>query len=112
LTTEPDEVLWERALGTIDRNARKQSQLIEDLLDISRASTGQFRLDVRPIRLPNVIESAIDSVRPAITAKALRLREKIDVSTDVVMGDERRLQQVIWNLLSNAVKFTPEGVVS
>jgi signal transduction histidine kinase len=99
------------ALQTIQRNARKQLNLIEDLLDVSRINAGQFRLDVHSIDLANVIEAAIDVVRPAIEAKHLRLQKQIEKNAPSVSGDEQRLQQVIWNLLSNAVKFTPESGV-
>lgn len=102
----PDSI---RALQAIERNARKQLQLIEDLLDVSRISAGQFRLYVHSIDLSNVIGEAIDVVRPAIEAKGLRLQTHVDKNAPSVSGDERRLQQVIWNLLSNAVKFTPES---
>jgi signal transduction histidine kinase len=100
-----------RALEAIERNARKQKELIEDLLDISRITAGQFRLDAGPIDLAEVINAAIEVVRPALDAKGLRLRTFAPNDSRMVMGDDQRLQQVIWNLLSNAVKFTPEGGV-
>jgi len=109
LSEENDRGLSVRALEAIERNARKQSQLIEDLLDVSRISAGQFRLEVDLIDLSTVIDAAIDVVRPAIDAKGLQLRTNIEGAAPSVFGDERRLQQAIWNLLSNAVKFTPEG---
>ncbi|MCU0681797.1 MAG: response regulator [Polyangiaceae bacterium] len=98
-----------RALDVIERNARVQNQLIEDLLDISRIISGKLRLRVGPVDLRSVIEAALDAVRPAAEAKALALSAEIDPDAGPVAGDADRLQQVIWNLLSNAVKFTPEG---
>jgi len=111
LTKQLDRASSISALQTIQRNARKQLNLIEDLLDVSRINAGQFRLDVHSIDLANVIEAAIDVVRPAIEAKHLRLQKQIEKNAPSVSGDEQRLQQVIWNLLSNAVKFTPESGV-
>jgi signal transduction histidine kinase/response regulator RpfG family c-di-GMP phosphodiesterase len=95
------------ALETIERNARAQSQLIDDLLDVSRIITGKLRLDVRPLELASIIESVINSVRPAASAKGIEILMNLDNSAGPVMGDPNRLQQVVWNLLSNAVKFTP-----
>jgi signal transduction histidine kinase len=110
LLTKPlDQTANHRALQTIERNARKQLLLIEDLLDVSRIGAGHFRLYVHSINLADVIEAAIDVLRPAIEAKGLRLQTNIEKTAPPVSGDERRLQQVIWNLLSNAVKFTPES---
>jgi PAS domain S-box-containing protein len=105
--TEEGEI--DRGLETIERNARAQAQLIEDLLDISRIITGKLRLDVRPIELAPVIEAAIDSVRPAAEAKGIRLQTVLDPRAGPVSGDASRLQQVVWNLLVNAIKFTPRG---
>ncbi|WNG21513.1 ATP-binding protein [Cystobacter fuscus] len=98
----------ERALETVERNARAQGQLIEDLLDVSRIMSGKLKLDVGPVEVSDVVEQALESVRPAADAKGLRLQTALD-STGHVMGDAHRLQQVVWNLLSNAVKFTPKG---
>ncbi|EPX63806.1 Chemotaxis protein methyltransferase CheR [Cystobacter fuscus DSM 2262] len=98
----------ERALETVERNARAQGQLIEDLLDVSRIMSGKLKLDVGPVEVGHVVEQALESVRPAADAKGLRLQTALD-STGHVMGDAHRLQQVVWNLLSNAVKFTPKG---
>jgi PAS domain S-box-containing protein len=97
------------ALETIERNARTQSQLIEDLLDVSRIITGKLRLDVRPIDPNSFIESAIEAVRPAAEAKNVRVHKIMDTGVVSVSGDPVRLQQVVWNLLSNAIKFTPRG---
>ena len=113
LTKQIDRPESIRALQAIERNATKQLVLIEDLLDVSRSSAGQFRLDVHSIDLADVIEAAIDVLRPAIAAKGLRLQTHVEKNAPSVSGDERRLQQVVWNLLSNAVKFTPEsGLIS
>lgn len=99
----------ERALETIERNARSQSQLIDDLLDVSRIITGKLRLDVHAVELVSIIEAAIDSMRPAAEAKAIHFEVTLDRAASHVTGDASRLQQVAWNLFSNAVKFTPEG---
>jgi signal transduction histidine kinase len=98
-----------RALEAIERNARKQQELIDDLLDVSRITAGQLHLDARPIDLIETIDAATEAVRPAMNAKGLQMRTYMPRDPRAVMGDDRRLQQVVWNLLSNAVKFTPEG---
>jgi signal transduction histidine kinase/DNA-binding response OmpR family regulator len=98
-----------RALETIERNARSQSQLIDDLLDVSRIITGKLRIDAQPIELVPIVEAAIDSIRPAAEAKSIRFEVALDPSAGRVSGDADRMQQVVWNLFSNAVKFTPEG---
>jgi PAS domain S-box-containing protein len=98
-----------QAVETIERNARAQAQLIEDLLDVSSIITGRMRLEVQTVELPIVIRGAIDAVRPAVDAKEIGLRLVIDPRSVAVSGDPSRLQQVVWNLLSNAVKFTPKG---
>jgi PAS domain S-box-containing protein len=98
-----------KALETIERNARAQSQLIEDLLDVSRIVTGKLRMDVRPVD-PNIfVEAAIESVKPSAAAKGVRVQKIMDTGVIAVPGDPARLQQVIWNLLSNAIRFTPRG---
>ena len=99
----------ERALDAIVRNSNAQVQLIDDLLDVSRVVSGKMRLDVRPVDLRTVIEGALDAVRPAAEAKAIRLQSVLDPRAAPITGDAGRLQQVIWNLLMNAVKFTPKG---
>lgn len=104
-----DRATFARALETVERNAKAQAQLIEDLLDISRIISGKLRLDIRLVELPPLIEAAIDSLRLAAEAKGLRLEKTIDQSAGPISGDPDRLQQVVWNLLSNAVKFTPPG---
>jgi signal transduction histidine kinase/DNA-binding response OmpR family regulator len=97
------------ALETIERNARAQSQLIDDLLDVSRIITGKLRLDTRPVEIAAVIEAAVNSVRPAAHSKNIQLRLELDATPAPLLGDPDRLQQIAWNLLSNAVKFTPGG---
>lgn len=98
-----------QALQTIERNARAQVQLIEDLLDISRIITGKLRLEVRPLQASEVVMAAVDAVRPAAAAKNIRLQLLLDSHAGPLSGDSDRLQQVFWNLLTNAVKFTPKG---
>src|SRR5207244_10937024 len=98
-----------RGLEVIDRNARLQAQLIEDLLDVSRIITGKLRIDIRAIELGPVIDGALDAVRGAAEAKGLPLESAVDEDLGAVRGDPDRLQQVFWNLLSNAIKFTPTG---
>jgi PAS domain S-box-containing protein len=99
----------ERGMEVIDRNARAQVQLIEDLLDLSRIMTGRMRLDVQQVSLTDVVSQAIESAEPAAHAKSIRLERVLDPIDGIVSGDPARLQQVIWNLLSNAIKFTPKG---
>ncbi len=96
-------------LATIERNAKLQAQLIDDLLDVSRIIAGKLRLEMRPVELVAVIEAAVEAVRPAADAKRIRLLRHLDPATGAVAGDPGRLQQVVWNLLTNAVKFTPAG---
>jgi CheY-like chemotaxis protein len=98
-----------QGLETIERNARLQTQLIEDLLDMSRIVTGQLRLDMQRVDLKSVIEAALEAARPAAEAKGIALQAALDPLAGAVSGDPSRLQQVCWNLLSNAVKFTPGG---
>lgn len=108
-TSNPDPERLNKGLETIERTARSQNQLIDDLLDVSRIVTGKLRLDVRPVEIADIITSAIDSLRPAADNKAVRLQTVIDPMAGVVAGDAERLQQAIWNLLANAIKFTPKG---
>jgi signal transduction histidine kinase/CheY-like chemotaxis protein len=104
-----DAASQERALETVERNARAQAQLVEDLLDVSRIVTGKLRLDVRPADLRDVIEAAVDSVRTAADAKEITLETRMHDEPRTVAVDPDRLQQVVWNLLANAIKFTPAG---
>jgi PAS domain S-box-containing protein len=97
------------ALETIERNAKAQAQLVEDLLDLSRIISGKLRLDLQKVDLPIVVEAAVDSVRPTAEAKGVRLIPILDAHATPILGDSQRLQQVVWNLLTNAVKFTPKG---
>jgi PAS domain S-box-containing protein len=108
-TNNFDESSTAKALETIERNARTQTQLIEDLMDVSRIITGKLRLHVRQVELAPIVEAAVDAVRPAAGAKNIRLQMVLDPLAGPVSGDPVRLQQVVWNLLSNAVKFTPKG---
>ena len=102
--------MLERALEAIDRNARAQAQLVDDLLDVSRVISGKLSIRREPMNLRAVISEAVDAVRPAVTAKAIRLRMDVATDADIIIdGDADRLRQVVWNLLSNAVKFTPSG---
>ncbi|MFN2445512.1 MAG: ATP-binding protein [Vicinamibacterales bacterium] len=98
-----------RGLETIERNARVQTQLIEDLLDMSRIASGKLRLDIQPVQPEALVEAAIETVKPAADAKSIRLETFLDPSAGPISGDPGRLQQVIWNLLSNAIKFTPKN---
>jgi CheY-like chemotaxis protein/anti-sigma regulatory factor (Ser/Thr protein kinase) len=98
-----------RAVETIYRNAKSQAQLIEDILDVSRIITGKLRLKARPILLTPIVQTTVESLRPQIEAKNIRLRTEFEFEKLEVNADPDRLQQVFWNLLSNAVKFTPAG---
>ena len=99
----------ERAVETIYRNAKSQSQLVSDLLDVSRIISGKLRLDVRTVDLLAIVNAALDSIRPAADAKTIRLQTILDPAAGPISGDADRLQQIVWNLLTNAVKFTPKG---
>jgi signal transduction histidine kinase/ActR/RegA family two-component response regulator len=104
-----DESVAARAIETIRRNAKTQSEIIDDILDVSRIITGNLYLDLQPIELAPVIEAAINVVRPTAEAKGIQIETEFDAQPAMVSGDSNRLQQVVWNLLSNAVKFTPSG---
>ncbi|HET9531988.1 MAG TPA: ATP-binding protein [Blastocatellia bacterium] len=97
------------ALEVVDRNARAQSKLVEDILDASRLITGKLNVDFHPVELKPVINAAIDVVRPTADAKNISLELSLGPRVGIVMGDPARLQQIVWNLLSNAIKFTPPG---
>jgi two-component system CheB/CheR fusion protein len=104
-----DEQIFNRATEVIERNAGKQLQLIEDLLDSARVISGKLKLEVGPTDVAEVIEKAEEVLRPAADAKGISLDARLDRSVGQITGDPDRLQQVVWNLLSNAVKFTEEG---
>lgn len=108
LGSQLDETTYNRAIESIERNAKLQSRLIDDMLDISRIISGKLRLDTQPVDLTMVINAAVDTLRPAAEAKNIRVYVVLDYSAGTVLGDATRLQQVIWNLLSNAIKFTPK----
>jgi PAS domain S-box-containing protein len=99
----------QRAFDVIARNAVAQNQLVDDLLDMSRITTGKFRLDPRPIPVVTVLHDALEGVKPAADAKNITLDVDIDPLAGTVAADPTRLQQVFWNLLANAAKFTPKG---
>lgn len=104
-----DEASTFKALATIERNAKLQRKLIEDILDVSRIVQGQIRLNICKVDLVPVIQAAIEAVHPTSEIKDIQVESNLDSSVGQVMGDAERLQQVFWNLLSNAVKFTPSG---
>ena len=99
----------ERGLDTLERNALTLTQIVEDVLDVSRIITGKIRLDVQTVELPLILHNAVATVQPAADAKGVRLQTIIDPRVGPVAGDPERLQQVVWNLVSNAVKFTPKS---
>lgn len=104
---DPEELT--QGLETIERNARAQTQLIEDLLDMSRITAGKLRLEIQPVRMEEIIDAALDTVHPAADAKGIRLLKQVPPDVAPISGDPHRLQQIIWNLLTNAIKFTPSG---
>jgi len=99
----------DKAIDTIERNATSLTQIVEDVLDISRIVSGKIRLNVQPVDFPDVVRSAIDAVSPAADAKGVRMETVLDSHATPISGDPERLLQVLWNLLSNAVKFTNRG---
>ncbi|HEU4334427.1 MAG TPA: ATP-binding protein [Candidatus Eisenbacteria bacterium] len=99
----------DRGLEVIERNVISLSELIDDLVDVSRVASGKFRLDVRPVDLVDVIRAAVESQRPASDARRIRLQLVLDERAGMISGDSERLHQVVGNLLSNAIKFTPKG---
>lgn len=103
-----DAARTEQALASIERNAQAQTQLIEDLLDISRIIRGKVRLNLQPLPLEPIIQAALGTVQPTASTKSIQLTAHCSPQAGLVAGDAERLQQVIWNLLSNAIKFTPE----
>jgi PAS domain S-box-containing protein len=101
-----------KGLQTIERNARAQAQLIEDLLDMSRITSGKVLLDMQVVAPATFIDAAVETVRPAADAKNIRIEKQYAIDPGMIAGDPARLQQVVWNLLSNAIKFTPrDGLV-
>jgi CheY-like chemotaxis protein len=104
---KPEDI--EEGIQVIERNARVQTQIIEDLLDMSRIISGKFRLDVQRTDLAEVVKAAVETVTPAADARGVRIQTVLDPIAGPVSGDPGRLQQVFWNLLTNAVKFTPRG---
>ena len=97
-----------RGLETLERNAMWLTQIVEDILDVSRIVAGKIRLDVQPVELPLIVDNAVATVQPAADAKQVRVHTIVDPRVGPVSGDPGRLQQVVWNLLTNAVKFTPK----
>jgi PAS domain S-box-containing protein len=108
-TNELDRETQKKGLETIERNARSQAQLINDLLDVSRILTGKMRLELQPVELAEALENALKNVMPAIEAKEIDLKTDIDHAVGLIAADTDRLGQIFWNLLSNAIKFTPKG---
>jgi len=106
---KPDEQTKNHALDVIVRNARSQSRLIEDLLDIARVGKGKLRLEMQPTELIPIINAAVEIIKPTADAGKIKLSQTLDRAADFITGDVDRLRQVIENLLSNAVKFTPPG---
>lgn len=109
LNRKLDESTTLRALQTIERNARSQSQLIEDILDVSQIIRGRLRLTMQPVSVIALIEAVIETVSPVAAQKSIQIECNFDQSVEKVYGDSERLRQIIWNLLANAIKFTPEG---
>jgi PAS domain S-box-containing protein len=99
----------DKAIETIERNATSLTQIVEDVLDVSRIVSGKIRLNVQAVEFPDIVRNAIDGVTPAADAKGVRLETVLDPQAAPISGDPERLQQILWNLLSNAVKFTGKG---
>jgi PAS domain S-box-containing protein len=106
---ELDEGTTSRAIQVVDRNARSLTELIENLLEVTRSQTGKIQLNLRDVELAPVIQAAVDAVVPAAEAKQIRLQAVLDPKAGSVTGDPDRLQQVVWNLLTNSIKFTAKG---
>ncbi|AKT42761.1 ATP-binding protein [Chondromyces crocatus] len=110
IKANPDaQAMLTKGIETIERNARAQAQLIEDLLDISRIVVGKLKIEPTSVYIPRVIEAALDSARPAAEAKKITLETDVDADVGHIIADPDRFQQVVWNLISNSVKFTPTG---
>jgi signal transduction histidine kinase len=108
-STRVDDATLAHAIEIIERSARTQSRLIEDLLDTARIVSGKLRLDIQPVDLTSLIENAVEVLQPAAEAKRIEIQLMLNVGREVITGDPDRLQQIVWNLLSNAIKFTPNG---
>jgi signal transduction histidine kinase/CheY-like chemotaxis protein len=104
-----DETKRGRAVETVMRNAAAMQTLVEDLLDVSRITSGRIKLDIGQVDMVPVVEAAFDAIKPAAEAKEVRVRRVLDPDAGAVLGDSTRLQQIVWNLLANAVKFTSKG---
>jgi signal transduction histidine kinase/ActR/RegA family two-component response regulator len=107
--TDYDKGRVAHAVRVIERNARVQSQMIEELLDVSRIAAGRVRLNLADVPVSSAVDAAIESVRPAAEAKGITIARQIETTTQTVSADPRRLQQILWNILSNAVRFTSQG---
>jgi PAS domain S-box-containing protein len=108
-STKVDDNTLAHAIQIIERSARTQSRLIEDLLDTARIVSGKLRLDIQPVDLTSLIENAVEVLQPAAEAKKIDIQLTLDFGREIITGDPDRLQQIVWNLLSNAIKFTPNG---
>lgn len=108
-TGDIDENNVANAIRIIERNARSQARLIDDLLDVSRIITGKLQLDVHPVNMAPLVEAANEALRPAANAKGIQVETEVEAGSCFVSGDPNRLRQVIWNLIMNAIKFTPRG---
>ena len=108
-TASLDAATAEQGLHTIERNARTQAQLVEDVLDLSRIISGRLSLHCAPLEIEKVLRNALDAMLPAAAAKGIVLRQAIAANLGTMEGDATRLQQAVWNLISNAIKFTPPG---
>ena len=106
---DADRVTVQRALAQIDASANAQAKLINDLLNVADIGSGRLRLDIQPVNLIPLVDSIVESLRPAIVARDIAFETVVDPAAGALSGDPARLQQIVWNLLSNAVKFTPHG---
>lgn len=104
-----NESILTRALDLIERNAKTQVKIVDDLLDVSRALSGKLRLNMEPVDLCRVVQAAVETVLPASEAKSIHIDVRLVSISGLISGDADRLQQVVWNLLANAVKFTPNA---
>jgi len=104
-----DAETWKQGLDAIERGARGQAMLIDELLDVSRIVSGKLRLDVEVLEIAPLVEAAVETLRPAAEAKSIRVLRNLSLDSGLIKGDPARIQQTVWNLLSNAIKFTPKG---